>query len=50
MMPLTDSEQQYEQRWMATAVLQFNPVVTVPQDFANALTINLVDVDERYPA
>ena len=35
--PLTTGEQQYESRWTLTASLQYNPIVTVPQDFADTL-------------
>ena len=40
--PLTTGEQQYESRWTLTASLQYNPIVTVPQDFADVLTPNKV--------
>lgn len=40
--PLTTGEQQYESRWTLTASLQYNPVVTVPQEFADVLTPNKV--------
>ena len=32
--PLTTGEQQYESRWTLTASMQYNPTVTVPQEFA----------------
>lgn len=32
--PLTTGEQQFESRWTLTASLQYNPVITVPQEFA----------------
>ena len=35
--PLVTGEQQYESRWTLTASLQYNPIITVPQDFANSL-------------
>lgn len=38
--PLLTGEQQYESRWTLTASMQYNPTVTVPQEFA----------DEAYPA
>ncbi len=47
--PLVDGEQQYEQRWMITAVLQYNPIVTIPMQFADTLDIELVNVDAVYP-
>ena len=40
--PLTTGEQQYESRWTLTASLQYNPTVTVPQEFADVLTPNKV--------
>ena len=40
--PLTTGEQQYESRWTLTASLQYNPTVTVPQEFADEATPNLV--------
>lgn len=36
--PLTTGEQQYESRWTITASMQYNPTVTVPQEFADVLT------------
>lgn len=33
--PLITGEQQYESRWTLTASLQYNPVITVPQQFAD---------------
>ncbi len=43
--PLNDSEQQYEDRWIVQAVLQYNPIVTTAQTYANTLgPVDLVDV------
>jgi len=36
--PLVTGEQQYESRWTLTVSLQYNPIVTVPQEFADTLT------------
>jgi len=36
--PLVTGEQQYESRWTLTASLQYNPIITVPQDFADGLS------------
>jgi hypothetical protein len=44
-MDLVNGEEQYEQRWMLEAVLQYNPVVSVPQDYFNEVDVSLVDVD-----
>ena len=50
MVPLTDSEQQYEERWMIDARLQWNPVTTFTQTFANVpATIDIIDVNATYP-
>jgi hypothetical protein len=49
MMPLIDSEAQYEQRFCLTAALQYNPVVQPAQEFADALDITLIDVNVQYP-
>lgn len=37
-MPLITGEEQYETRWTLTASLQYNPIVTVPQQSATVLT------------
>ena len=48
-MPLVDGEQQYEERWTFSAVLQFNPVMTTPQDTATALAVGIKEVERTYP-
>lgn len=48
MSPLMDGEQNYTQRWTLTASLQINPAVTVAQDSAIALQVDLLDVDAYY--
>ena len=47
--PLTDAEQQYEDKWVVTAQLQYNPTVSTAQQFANTLDVTLINVDEAYP-
>jgi hypothetical protein len=47
--PFVTGEQQYQQRWTVTATLQYNPVTSLPQQFANAAVVDLINVDERYP-
>jgi hypothetical protein len=42
-------EEQWIERWTFDAVLQINPVVSVPQDFADSLEVGLIDVDVVYP-
>lgn len=43
MAPLETGEQQYLQRFISTAVLQYNPVTSIPQQFADELSATLVD-------
>lgn len=38
--PLTTGEQQYESRWTLTASMQYNPIITVPQQFADEATVS----------
>lgn len=47
--PLDDSEQQYELRRTVEAFLQYNPVTSVPMQFADTLDITLISVDKAYP-
>lgn len=48
-MPLIDSEDQYEERWLISAALQYNPVTSPTQQFANAVEVTLINVEERFP-
>jgi len=48
-LPLVNGEEQFEQRWMFAIQLQFNPVIAVPQQFAEALEITVIEVDTTYP-
>jgi hypothetical protein len=50
MVPLVDSEAQYEQRWTLTAQLQYDPIVTAPLQFANEVDLTVYDVDVEFPA
>lgn len=45
----TDEEEQYEQRWTLTAYVQYNPVTSVPMQFADQAEVALVNVDKAYP-
>lgn len=49
MMPLTDSELEYEERWSLDAHLQWTPVATVQQQYADALDLTLKDVNVLFP-
>lgn len=46
---LVDGEEQYEERWHVDAYLQYNPVTTTVQQSATALSVTLINVDEKYP-
>jgi hypothetical protein len=39
--PLITGERQFESRWTLTASLQYNPIVTVPQQYAETATVTL---------
>ena len=41
--PMISGEQQWQSRWTLTASMQYNPVVTVPQDSANVATVDIFD-------
>lgn len=47
--PLINGEENYEARWIITAVMQCNFVVTVSQQFAGALAATLIEVDATFP-
>jgi hypothetical protein len=38
-MPFTNAEQQTETRWIVEVVMQCNPVITSPQDFADQVSV-----------
>lgn len=48
-MPYQNEEMQIEWRWIIEAALQVNPVVLIPQQFADVVTVTLISVDEHYP-
>lgn len=47
--PFEGGEMQQDERWTFTAILQYNPVVTVTQDFATAANVGLINVNGTYP-
>lgn len=47
--PLTNAESQYEDRWKVDLTLQYNPVVSTDQQFADSLEVTLIEVDAAYP-
>lgn len=44
-MAITNGEQQYEQRWLITALLQYNPTVTVDQEFFTSASPVAINAD-----
>jgi hypothetical protein len=48
--PFLNAEQQIEERWTVDVVMQANPIITVPQQFASQLEAILTDVQAQYPA
>ena len=47
--PFLNENQQIEERWVVDAHVQTNPIITLSQDFAAALDLDLVSVDATYP-
>jgi hypothetical protein len=47
--PFINAENQYETRWVLEACFQVNQTLSVPQEYADAATITLKDVDALYP-
>lgn len=46
-LPLVTGEQQYLARWMLGATLQFNPTVSTSQQFADIVSVTLVETDQN---
>jgi hypothetical protein len=46
--PFINGEQQFEFRWSVDMFLQVNPVITLPQQFATVVNVDLVSVDATY--
>jgi hypothetical protein len=49
-MPFVNGEQQIENRWVIDCVMQCNPIVTVPQQFADQLEATIKEVQASYPS
>lgn len=47
--PLVDGEQEYENRWTIDAVLQADQTLSVTQQFASSLSVDLIEVETTYP-
>jgi len=48
-MHIVNSENQYEERWVSTFHLQYDPAVTLSQDFADSATVETIDTTRVYP-
>lgn len=48
-MPFSNDQQQVEDRWVIEAGLQANQTVQAPQQFADTITVGLINVDAEYP-
>lgn len=49
-LPFLNGEEQQENRWIIEAVMQADEVITVPQQFADVVEVDLVNVEATYPA
>jgi hypothetical protein len=47
--PLTNEELAYEERWSLDAHVQWNPVATITQQYADALMLTMRDVTVEFP-
>ncbi len=47
--PFINDQQQYEWRWVLEAQFQVNQKTTVPQEYADAVNVGLIEVDGKYP-
>jgi hypothetical protein len=47
--PLVTGEEQYLDKWILRAHLQYNPTVSTIDQFASIVSIDVINVDEKYP-
>jgi hypothetical protein len=48
--PMINGEDQYNSRWILTVSMQYNPVIEVPQQFADVVAVDTIEaVDVVYP-
>lgn len=48
--PLVNAEEQYEDRWIVTARIQYNPATVTIQQYADTLgPVGIIDVEVSYP-
>ena len=48
-MPFVNDQDQYENRWVVNAVFDANIIVPTTQQFADAVTVGLIEIDTVYP-
>jgi hypothetical protein len=48
-LPFINAEKQYEDRWVVEVTLQANEVVGIAQQYAEVVTVDLINVDATYP-
>jgi hypothetical protein len=48
--PFVNDQNQFENRWIVEARLQVNPVVSVPQQYADSATVTPISVTARFPS
>ena len=46
---MINGEQLYEGRWTVDLHFQFNPVVSVPMEFADEIITDIASIDVRFP-
>ncbi|NTJ46909.1 hypothetical protein G6K93_07770 [Agrobacterium rhizogenes] len=49
-LPFENENAQVENRWVLDAVVQANSIIRTPQQFAEELDINIINVEEDYPS
>ncbi len=47
--PFLNDQQQFEYRWTVDALLQANPVISVPQEFADSVDLEVISVEAMPP-
>jgi hypothetical protein len=48
--PFITGEKQYSHRWVVVLHLQYNPAVSLGQDFMSEAEVSIINVDRTYPA
>ncbi len=48
-MPFQNDQQQWEWRWIVECLLQANITISIPQQFADSVQVEVISVDATYP-